>query len=157
MKAIATVLMSCALLACSAQVAGQQTPAKPTDVCAGLASIKSVPLNEAWPIDDENYKLLKEKRKQAAPCLIARIVDGTPMKDPRSEPTKVDSFVVGDLAFFLLSDFKIVSFEGVLPQEVISELPSKGVIAYFDWVRKPGNREKLQAAAKDWVRTHPTK
>lgn len=51
--------------------------------------------------------------------------------------------------FFVLAD--------VLPQEVRSELPSKGVIAYFDWVQKLGNRERLQAATKDWVRTHPAK
>ncbi|MEI2454443.1 hypothetical protein [Lysobacter firmicutimachus] len=157
MKAIATVLMSGALLAFSAQVTSQPMRAKPEDVCAGLSSIKSIPLNEAWPIDDENYKTLKEKRKQTTPCLIDRITDGTSMKDPRSEPTKVDGFVAGDLAFFLLSDFNVVSFEGVLPQEVRSELPSKGVIAYFDWVHKPGNREKLQAAAKEWVRIHPIK
>ncbi|MEH6420096.1 hypothetical protein [Pseudomonas sp. CGJS7] len=151
----AVVSISIALTACSAQSVDRQTQARSVDICKRLVSIKSVPFNESWPTDDSDYLALKERKSEAAVCLLDRIVDNTPMQDPRSEPTKANGFVVGDLALFLLSDFKIVPFESVLPGEVKAQLPTRGVLAYFAWVQQPGNRQRLQAAAKEWVRMHP--
>ncbi len=73
------------------------------------------------------------------------------MTDPRSEPSKVYGFVVVDLAFFLLSDFEFVSFDAVMPEEVLGVLPQRGVFAHFEWVQNPGNRSKLRARCREWI------
>ena len=125
-----------------------------TDRCARLHEIRSIPLSEGWPEIDPAYLTISANREAARTCLLDRIGDATPMRDPRSEPTKVDVFAVGDLAFFLLVDFKMLPFEQLLPPEVRRQLPERGVFAYFEWVGKPGNRGRLQRVARDWSKIH---
>ncbi|MGH8079097.1 MAG: hypothetical protein ACREP7_00890, partial [Lysobacter sp.] len=103
------------------------------------------------------YVAISTHRESAKACLLDRITDATPMTDPRSEPTKTNGFVVGDLALFLLCDFEMVSFDEVLPIEVRAKLPERGVFEYFEWVQKRGNRKLLQSASKAWAKSHASK
>lgn len=114
------------------------------EACSQLAKIKAMPIKADSPATDPYHLVLRSDPKSASACLIDRITDPTPMADPRFEPTKVDGFAVGDLAFFILSDLGVVSFEGVLPREVAQQLTDRGVFAYFDWIKRPGNRAWLQ-------------
>lgn len=123
-------------------------------ICADLGKIGEVPLKTDWPIEDKYYISLRAQSTNAKHCLIEQITNETPMKDPRSEPTKVEGFVVGDLAFFLLADFGFVDFNEVLPDDVQAKLPDRGVLAYFNWVKASGNRQALQDRCRQWVAEH---
>jgi len=143
------------MVACLWCVGGEAYGASATTgLCAKLHEIRSVPLREGWPETDPVYLAISVNRQAARTCLLERIGDATLMPDPRSEPTKVDGFVVGDLAFFLLVGFEMLPFEDLLPPEVRQQFPERGVFAYFEWVGKPGNRRRLQRAAEDWTRGH---
>ena len=126
-----------------------------SNVCEHLADIKSIPNKPGTGETDPIYKQISASPKSAESCLLARITDSTPMADPQSEPTSTDSFAVGDLAFFLLSDFHFVSFEGVLPEVVRKDLHSRGAYAYFEWVKQPGSRQTLQANCEAWIAAYP--
>lgn len=126
-------------------------PALTSYPCRDLANIRLLPLKSDWPIEDSHYAELQDHKAQARTCLIQHITDSTAMRDLRDEPTKVNDFAVGDLAFFLLADFGIVPFEDVLPSSVRKQLSDRGVFAYFDWIKQPGSRIALQAACREWV------
>lgn len=141
--------------ACVADTGDRDTPSTSTSVslnlCTHVSQIRSVPLKRGLPVEDPHYNALRSDPLSAKSCLLELITNETLMADPRSEPTKVDGFVVGDLALFLLSDFDLVSFDAVMPEEVRATLPQRGVLAYFEWVRKPGNRSELQHRCREWA------
>jgi hypothetical protein len=122
------------------------------NVCESVAKIREYPLGPDWPIQDVSYNKLRADPQSAKSCLLDLITNETLMTDPRSEPTKVDGFVVGDLAFFLLSDFGLVSYDEVLPNEA----KERGVLSYFAWVKQPGNRKLLQTLCADWIKKNVT-
>ncbi|WP_408950466.1 hypothetical protein [Lysobacter sp. Hz 25] len=138
------------LASCSSQGTNAKAMGK-AEACDSLAEIKSMPLRDGWPETDPAYLKISNNREVAKSCLLDRISDSTQMMDPRSEPTKVNNFAVGDLAFFLLYEFKMVPFEEVLPGEVTKQLAERGVFAYFEWVNKPGNRRQLQENCRKWI------
>ncbi len=117
--------------------------------CDHVADIRETPLKQGVLVNDAHYNALKSDPRWAKDCLLDLVIDETPMPDPRiNEPTKVDGFVVGDLAFLLLSDFGLLSFDAVMAD---AGLPDEGVLAYFEWVKKPGNRSKLQVLCREWI------
>jgi hypothetical protein len=109
-------------------------------ICDGIEQIREIPIKKGWPVEDRIYNQLVSSGSDAASCLVAKIVDETPMPDPRQEPTKQADFKVGDLAFFLLLDLDALQYDAVLPPH----LASASVQEYFQWVNLPGNRRKLQ-------------
>lgn len=151
------VLVMASAAACAAEkpeLSQTQTQeARPVNAqaCDHVAEIREIPAKQGEPVNDPHYNALKSDPRRAKDCLLDLITNDTLMTDPRSEPTKVNGFVVGDLAFFLLSDFELVSFDEVMPEEVRAILPQRGVFAYFEWVQKPGNRSALQALCREWI------
>lgn len=152
---LATVLLMASAAACApenTEPRSTQTQDYRTfdaQACDHVAEIRNIPPKQGVLVNDPHYNALKTDPKWAKNCLLDRITNETPMKEPRlSEPTKVDGFVVGDLAFFLLADFGLVSFDAVM---VEAGLPGRVVLAYFEWVKKPGNRGKLQVLCREWI------
>ncbi len=154
-------LMIAMLAALVAAPAWAQTPtrnppyAMGVDPCYPVRDVTHVPAKPGVPSGDRQYDALFNTRRILRECLAELIVDETPMPDPREEPTRVDGFVRGDLAFFLLSDFELTPFKDVLPETVRAELPSRGVRAYFDWIKQPGQRRWLRDQVKAWQAAHP--
>lgn len=124
------------------------------ELCNRLPEIENLPLKADGPSVDTVYVKIREVHAELVDCLVDRISDMHVMPDPRSTPGKVSGFRVGDLAFFLLARFGHVGFEEVLPREVHARLPERGVLAYFEWVDKPGNREALQMQVRRALHSH---
>lgn len=127
------------------------------NICENVEKIREFPLKLDWPTQDASYNALRVNPQAAKSCLIDLITDTSPMVDPRSTPTKFDGFVVGDLAFFLLSRFNLISFEDVLPDDVREDYQERGYYAYVEWIQKPGSRIELQARCRRWTENHSSK
>ena len=129
----------------------KQAKSEAETVCQRLPNIKKLPFKDE-PIDDENYNKIVSEGKAVVPCLIDRITDLSPMKDPRSTPT-YPNFRVGDLAFFLLIRITGTPFEQMLPASVTGRMKDEGVYAYFKYVQRPSNRRALQNKWQTWLKT----
>lgn len=111
-------------------------------MCNRLIEVRKLPF-KGERIDDPVYNELIAYGEEVVPCLIEKISDTTPMKDPRQAPSAPD-FRVGDLAFFLLSDITNTSLQEVLPEEVVARMDERGIYAYFDYVQREKNRKVIQ-------------
>src|SRR5215831_2752135 len=115
-------------------------------LCENLYRIKKLPF-KGEPIDDPVYNDVMKQGKELVPCLISKITDATKMADPRQAPTYSD-FRVGDLAFFLFARITDTRIEEMMPRSVKQNMNDQGVYAYFEYVRRPGNRRYLQEKCK---------
>ncbi len=131
------------LLICLCCFACQRSAQKTQEnICSLLGAVKAVPFRADGPSADLAYNALRANRGAIAGCLVERITDTTPMNDPGAGP-KVGGFVVGDLAFFLLTDFGYIDFEQSVPAEV-RDSATGSKQAYITWVNDSGNRTALQ-------------
>lgn len=141
------LVASAILLTCGGSVG-------PEALCNRLSEIQSIPMK--GPGSDELYRGLLEMGDAAVPCLIDRIADTTPMKDPRMTPS-YSGFVVGDLAFFILIRITGVDGYEMLPEDVRAQYKEKGYFAYFDYVAIPSHRLDLQRRWRTWWSKHQTR
>lgn len=152
------VILSTFLLGCSGQVRPEApapevkaTPVSsdPATLCESIRTIEVLP-NKDEPVPDPVYNGLIAAGENAIPCLIRKITDQTPMKDPRSAP-KVGFVSVGDTAFFVLVGMTKINFADLLPPDVRRAYESdEGVYGYFRTINQGDNRQQLQAAAVKW-------
>ncbi len=152
------LVLSTFLIGCSGQVRPEAPPAEPkatpvsSDVatlCESIRTIEVLPIKDE-PVRDPVYNGLISAGEKAVPCLIRKINDQTPMKDPRSAP-KVGFVSEGDTAFFVLVDITKISFVDLLPPDVRRAYESdEGVYGYFRTINQGDNRQQLQAAAVKW-------
>ena len=122
----------------------------PDLLCARVAEIKSMPFKDER-VDDAAYNALINADEDVLPCLIEKVADATPMKDPRGIPGPTDTRV-GDVAFFVLIDIAKLDFESMMPAEVKSKLKEEGVYAYHKFVNEEGNRKRFQSSLREWYR-----
>jgi hypothetical protein len=116
-------------------------------VCANLAQVSDPP-NPISSSSDPAYAALKLAGRRAVPCLVDALASTAPLREPQRLPGSEAEFTQGDLAFFLLVDFGFVDFETALPPDVREAARTRGVLAYFDWIAAPGQRERLQASVR---------
>jgi hypothetical protein len=102
-------------------------------------------------VEDPIYNGIVKYGRAAVPCLIERITDVTPMKDPRKAPI-YRGFKIGDAAVFLLHRITGLPLEEMLPEEVNERMKEDGVYAYFDYVRRPANRAAIQHRWSEWLK-----
>ena len=119
------------------------------DVCDRLPEVRTIPFKDE-SVPDNAFNEIIKAGEDAIDCLVARLVDATPMADPRKSFTS-RRFVVGDLASILLCRITGRPFEDQLPPEVRQDFPTRGVAAYFDYVEVRENRKALQANWKQWL------
>lgn len=122
----------------------------PEILCSRVAEIKSMPFKEEG-VDDAAYNALVAAREVVLPCLIDKVADTAPMRDPRGIPGPTDTRV-GDVAFFVLMDVAKLDFESMMPPEVKSVFKEEGVYAYHRFVGEEGNRQRFQATLREWYR-----
>lgn len=125
----------------------------PEDVnllCNSISEIRALPF-KGEKGEDPIYDALIAAGEAAIPCLIKRITDTTQMDDPRRAP-KYQYTTVGDIAYFILIDITKLDFIELLPQEVQVKYKKEGVYAYFSFVEKMENRQKLQNELSKWYR-----
>ena len=131
----------------------------PAQLCNRISQIKRMPFHKAGPeVDysklDKTYDEFRKAGSQVIPCLVQKITDKTPMPDPRQAPI-YSAVRVGDVAFWLLNDIADVPFEAMLPEPVQEEMRTRGVYAYFGWVKHDRNRRILQNNVRKWLEAHP--
>jgi hypothetical protein len=141
---IRPVLLVCAMSGCRAQ-------ARPH--CDEVSAIRVIPM-KGERVDDAAYNRLLVQGCAVVPCLIDRIVDTSPMRDPRKAPP-YEGVTVGDVALFILDDLTGRQFDDALPEDIKRQLPERGVYAYFEHVRMTKNRRSIQENWKNWLQTHP--
>lgn len=120
-------------------------------LCKRLHEIKKLPYRD--PNDtDPIYEALIARGKQAMPCLIEKITDETPMRDPREAPVW-QHYKVGDTAVFILADIAKDEeiLQQMLPAKYRKEWETNGVYAYFNYVSESENREELQRWWQIWL------
>ncbi len=130
--------------------ASREVNTNPNTLCSRIAEIKhlSRPGN---PADDVAHQALVEAGSSVFPCLIDKLSDTTPMKDPRGIPGPTDT-KVGDVAYFVLVRMADISFVELLPKDVQKEYETEGVYAYHSYVSKRKNRLQLQANLREWYK-----
>jgi hypothetical protein len=126
-------------------------------LCNRLHELKKIPYknpNDTDPI----YEALIAKGEEAMPCLVEKITDETPMRDPRGGPIW-QHYKVGDTAVFMLiritNEDEILQVElllEMLPAKYRKEWESNGVYAYFNYVAESKNREELQRWWRIWLK-----
>ena len=109
--------------------------------CDSISKIKTMTFKNG-EIEDQAYKNLIKKGSMIVPCLIDKMSDTEKMQDPRKAPP-YPGFVIGDAAFFIISDILDISIEELLPEKVKDAYKSEGAYAYFEYVEKNSNRRKL--------------
>ena len=115
------------------------------DPCKNLIEIKELPFK--GESTDEAYLFILRQGDAVMDCLISKITDITPIKDPRQAP-KYEDFVVGDIAIFILSDVTKRPLEEFFPPELQAGYKDERVNAYFKFVRLRNNRKLLQERVK---------
>ena len=118
-------------------------------VCNRVAKIKTLPM-KGDPGIDAAYDAIVGAGDAVVPCLIQKITDVTPVRDPRclfSERT-----TVGDIAYFVLVDITKLDFAELLPADVQKKIQRNGVYAYHDYIRRKGARSQLQFKVREWYR-----
>ena len=110
------------------------TPAPdPKTLCSRVSEIKHLPYKDE-PSDPIHVALL-EAGEAVLPCLIEKVADSTPMKDPRKIPGPTDTRV-GDVAYFVFLHITRIEFTELLPVKVQKEYETEGVYAYHWFVSK---------------------
>jgi hypothetical protein len=119
----------------------------PNALCSRVSEIKH--LARRVEPDDPAHIAILDAGEAVLPCLIEKVADSTPMKDPRGIPGPTDTRV-GDVAYFLIVDIGKLDFIELLPAKVQKEYETEGVYAYHWFVSKRKNRLELQAKLKEW-------
>lgn len=154
----ASVANNTAIVTSSPVVLSSSPSASTGDVdslCARLKDLKKIPYDYDELTGDPIYDGFKSAGLKAVPCLVEKIVDTTPMKDPGPGPV-VPSFKVGDAATFMLL---MITEEEWQPDTMFSpeyarRWKDEGIYAYFAFVEKKENRKQFQLWWKDWMRKH---
>jgi len=132
------------------------TPRSNDVSCAEIASVRRIPFHRTDSVNDEAYNNLRKKSWAAVPCLIRHITGTRRAPDPRSAPQYGD-VRVGDVAFWVVKDIAELPYDEMFPPELVARFPKEGVYAYFEWVKKRGSRNKLQAKVREWCDAHRPK
>jgi len=128
------------------------------DLCKRVAEIKLIPIQareskggdfkDIDPVYDK-FRILGDA---AVPCLIDELANQTIMDDPRGSPHFGGVVArVGDTALWVITDITGLDPSRMVPASVRKEWDGDlGTLAYFDWIKLPGNRQLLQANVKAW-------
>lgn len=122
---------------------------EPVMLCSRVSEIKHLPFKPDLPIDDPVYQALVNAGEAVLPCLIEKVADTTPMKDPRGIPGPTDTRV-GDVAYFVLVRIAKLDFLEFLPAEVRKQFETEGVYGYHRSMSERRHRLELQARLREW-------
>ena len=117
------------------------------ELCDRLERIERIPMKGDGT--DAVYLEMLEAGDSLVPCLIDRLTDESPMRDPRSAPSW-NAYAVGDTAQIMLVLITGREFAATLPRAVQADWVDNGVYAYFDYVSEPVNRRRLQEKWRAW-------
>lgn len=137
----------------SGHLAGYRKSMEGEVSCHEITAVRKIPFHAGDKVDDDAYNKLSTKSWAAVPCLIGQIMNTRRTPDPRSAPLYGD-VRVGDVSFWVIKDITGLPYDQMFPHELVARFPDEGVYAYFDWVRKDGNRKKLRDKVMEWYKSH---
>src|SRR5437667_9880237 len=122
-------------------------------LCDRVSRIKIIPY-EGEAGRDADYDALIAAGKTAVPCLIQRVADTRPMRDPREgDPGYAGiTYRVGDTAFFVVGTIMKIDYPRMLPASYQRVWDESGIYAYFKYVQSRLNRIRLQRRLRAWYR-----
>ena len=122
-------------------------------ICDRVSHIKTIPYRDEVG-RDADYDALIAAGQTAVPCLIQRVADTRPMRDPREgDPGYAGiTYRVGDTAFFVVGTIMKIDYPKILPASYQRVWAASGIYAYFKYVRNPSNRGRLQRRLRIWYR-----
>lgn len=109
--------------------------------CDNLLRIESIPMKATYAEILKTQNVQDSKDLDA--CLADRITDAVVVADPREAPP-VQSYMMGDTAFFLLVMKHGWKIEDMIAGPYSSRWKERGIYAYFEYVNVEGNRHALQ-------------
>jgi len=146
-------LLYAALFCCLCTVSALAQTSKRSDLvrlCNRVAEIKELPMKGDRGIDAA-YDAIVAAGETIVPCLIDKIADTRPMRDPRCPPLS-DQTTIGDVAYFVLIDITKLDFIELLPEKIQTKYKNKGAYAYHDYIVRKGARRQLQLKVQKWWR-----
>jgi len=146
-------LLYAALFCCLCTVSALAQTSKQADIvrlCNRVAEIKELPMKGDRGIDAA-YDAIVAAGETIVPCLIDKIADTRPMRDPRCPPLS-DQTTIGDVAYFVLIDITKLDFIELLPEKIQTKYKNKGAYAYHDYIVRKGARRQLQLKVQKWWR-----
>jgi hypothetical protein len=117
-------------------------------LCNRVAEIKELPM-KGDPGVDAAYDAIVAAGETIVPCLIDKIADTRPMRDPRCPPFS-DHTTVGDVAYFVLTRITKLNFIELLPGNIQTKYKNEGAYAYHDYMARKGARRQLQSKVRKW-------
>jgi len=146
-------LLYAALFCCLCTVSALAQTSKQSDIvrlCNRVAEIKELPMKGDRGIDAA-YDAIVAAGETIVPCLIDKIADTRPMRDPRCPPLS-DQTTIGDVAYFVLIDITKLDFIELLPEKIQTKYKNEGAYAYHDYIVRKGARRQLQLKVQKWWR-----
>ena len=105
---------------------------------------------------DAIYDGLKRKGHAAIPCLVEKITDTSPAKNPTGAPFWAGlTYRVGDTAVNMLMDINDMYWpEGMLSKKYERMFKDEGMFSYYFYVHQvPGARQQIQRWWRSWMKT----
>lgn len=121
--------------------------------CDEITAVRKIPFHAGDKVNDDAYNKLLSKSWAVVPCLIEEILNTRRTPDPRTAPLYGDVHV-GDVSFWVIKDITGLPYDQMSPPELVARFPDEGVYAYFDWVRRDGDRKKLRDKVMEWYKSH---
>jgi hypothetical protein len=128
----------------------------PQYLCDHLVELKHMPWDHHDFSGDAVYDALKRNGHNSMPCLVDKITDRHPAKNPTGAPFWAGlTYRVGDTAVLMLMDINDMYWpKGMLAKKYEDMFESEGVFSYYFYVDEvPDAREKLQSWWSKWLKT----
>jgi hypothetical protein len=142
-----------ALFLCLSAGSAFSQSSKQSDIvrlCKRVAEIKELPM-KGYPGVDAAYDAIVGAGETVVPCLVEKITDTTPMRDPRCPPFS-NRTTVGDVAYFVLTDITKLDFIELLPADIQRKYKTEGAYVYHDYIDRKGARGQLRSRVRQWWR-----
>jgi hypothetical protein len=125
-------------------------------LCDHLADLEQMPRNHHDFSGDAVYDAFKRKGHEAMPCLVEKITDTQPAKNPTGAPFWAGlTYRVGDTAVLMLMDMNEMFWpRGMLARKYEDLFESEGMFSYYFYVQQvPGARKDIQRWWRKWLRS----
>jgi hypothetical protein len=127
----------------SQQAARQRALALGPGSCEDLVRIATLPWKNVLGLDVQFDRMVVHFDVHRE-CLVAKLIDDTPIADPGTGPTR-HPYAVGDLAYDVITRAGALDYADCVPDEIAERWDAVGSLALVEWTAAAGNRERLQA------------
>ena len=128
----------------------------PQYLCDHLADLQEMAWEGYGYSGDAVYDALKRNGYYSMPCLVDKITDMRPAKNPTGAPFWAGlTYRVGDTAVLMLMDINDMYWpKGMVPKDRERHFNGDGMFYYYFYVHEvPGGRKQVQKWWRNWLKT----